>query len=346
MLTTLLEVSEYRFAAFPIGDMFNLDCWLATIPPPPLDVYGIRIDGVEPTAALEELILSMQRLKLNLTCNNCTSPGVQKLADLWSTPEASADVTKAANDLMNYLVSILGGKFLQSRIDRRLNDAAKRCPHSPDYEKNYSSRKYIPFEFSSHESKMQFVIMLMIVAACLIAIIGVLVLAIRFIVRRRHGRWLKTLPKAHVVALKRRQEKEEAKEAELNAMTQSMFTSCDIPLFVRWSVPLIILGNIAFFLSGHLSLGAEVKIRASIAGQLLEFDQFYQFSMAQSTIQIWQAGGKELASLILIFSGIWPYTKQLITLALWFLPTKRCSISRRGSILLALDGLAKWSILG
>jgi uncharacterized paraquat-inducible protein A len=67
--------------------------------------------------------------------------------------------------------------------------------------------------------------------------------------------------------------------------------------------------------------------------------------MARSTVDIWNAGGRELAVMILIFSGIWPYTKQLMTLALWFLPPTSLSISRRGSILLWLDWLAKWSMI-
>jgi hypothetical protein len=58
-----------------------------------------------------------------------------------------------------------------------------------------------------------------------------------------------------------------------------------------------------------------------------------------------QAGGKELAILILIFSGIWPYTKQLITLVVWFLPPSMLSISKRGNILLWVDWLAKWSMI-
>jgi hypothetical protein len=98
-------------------------------------------------------------------------------------------------------------------------------------------------------------------------------------------------------------------------------------------------------LSGHLSLGATVNIEARIAGQTIRVEEFFEFSMAKSTIDIWNAGGKELAILILIFSGIWPYTKQLMTLGLWFAPPSWISISKRGSILLWLDWLAKWSMI-
>merc|ERR1712166_1546801 len=128
--------------------------------------------------------------------------------------------------------------------------------------------------------------------------------------------------------------------------TRSMFQSDkDIPFLIRYGMPVIILGNIGLFLSGHLSLGATVNIEAQIAGETISVDKFFEFSMAKSTIDIWMAGGKELAILILVFSGIWPYTKQLMTLALWFTPTSWVPISRRGSILIWLDRLAKWSMI-
>lgn len=193
---------------------------------------------------------------------------------------------------------------------------------------------------------MSLAITLMIAIGSLLAVITLVVFTLWCFVRRRHAKWLRTLPREQLLLLKQFQMKAEEKESDLNNLTKSMFTSGeDINLFVRLFIPVVILGNIAFFLSGHLSLGAEVHIVASFAGQTLKVTQFYAFSMAQSTVEIWEAGGKTLAALILIFSGIWPYTKQLITLALWFLPPSRCSISRRGSILLWLDTLAKWSIV-
>lgn len=67
--------------------------------------------------------------------------------------------------------------------------------------------------------------------------------------------------------------------------------------------------------------------------------------MGRSTVEIWNAGGKVLAILILLFSGIWPYTKQAITLVLWFASPRTVSVEKRGAILLWLDTLAKWSIV-
>jgi uncharacterized paraquat-inducible protein A len=57
------------------------------------------------------------------------------------------------------------------------------------------------------------------------------------------------------------------------------------------------------------------------------------------------AGGKSLAIMMFIASFAWPYTKSVVSLVLWFLPTGKCSVSTRGSIFLWLDALAKWSVV-
>ena len=122
-----------------------------------------------------------------------------------------------------------------------------------------------------------------------------------------------------------------------------MFRSKCIPLWVRLLVPLVLVGNVGLFLSGHLSVGGTVRIDILLAGQRVVIDNFFEFSIAKSTVDLWNAGGRELAILILIFSGIWPYSKQIITLVLWFSPPSRVSVSTRGSTFLWLDTLAKWS---
>jgi uncharacterized paraquat-inducible protein A len=57
------------------------------------------------------------------------------------------------------------------------------------------------------------------------------------------------------------------------------------------------------------------------------------------------AGGRGLAMIIFLLSFVWPYSKQLIVFGLWFAPPSTVSVSKRGSILLWLDILGKWSIV-
>lgn len=341
ILTALLKVREYEFATFPLGDILNLDCWLAKMPASPLDKHGFREAGSEPSATLSELAASLQGLSLKTNCYSCTSEG---LTD-WNT-EGSQDIQGATDRVVNYVTSVLGGKFLQVQIDRALNDAARRCPHSPEYDPNFSTPEYAAFESEHDESATSFLIMLLIVTVAAMVALAVIAFAIRYFVRVRHRRLLKSLPNHQLYLLQKEQERDDKRERELNSASRSLFqSSATIPAFVRYLVPVIILVNIGFFLSGHLSLGATVNIEVQLAGQSFRIEEFFSFSMAKSTIDIWNAGGKALAALIFIFSGLWPYAKQIITLVLWFLPPARCPMEKRGSILLWLDTLAKWSMV-
>ena len=45
-LTAMLKVATTSFFEFPVRDLFNLDCWLATMPAPELNAQGIRLSGV------------------------------------------------------------------------------------------------------------------------------------------------------------------------------------------------------------------------------------------------------------------------------------------------------------
>jgi hypothetical protein len=341
----MMKVAESRFYGFPLRDILDVNCWLAMIPAPGLDQYGIRIDDVEATASLEELAASVAGLNLNVSCIECSSPRLPELTELLSKAEAQEDITVAVNGLLEYVTELVGGNFLQVQMDRFLNDAARKCPHSPTYEPDAKAVVFEAFQTPNNEPSMSFLIKLMALAIVAILAVAAMIFVIRWIVRRRHKKWLGTLPPHQVRRLAREQHREEKDESELNAATQSMFTSPAVPKFVRWGMPLVIIGNIVFFLSGHLSLGATVNIEAELAGEKFRVDKFFEFSMARSTVDIWNAGGRELAVIIVIFSGIWPYTKQLMSLVVWFMPPSRLSVSRRESILLWLDRLGKWSMI-
>jgi hypothetical protein len=58
-----------------------------------------------------------------------------------------------------------------------------------------------------------------------------------------------------------------------------------------------------------------------------------------------QNGGAEMVILIWIFTGIWPYTKLLMSLVVWIAPPTCIGVKRRGVILLWIDALAKLSVV-
>jgi predicted transcriptional regulator len=361
-LTALLEVMESRLYGFPLKDIMNLQCWLATLRVPTLnDRTGIRLPTESPTAGIADLKASLARMNLDVTClgngsevsngSDCGSPGMKEWVDIMATPEAQAGATESMNSVLAYVASLLsgGGAILQTPIDRILNEAPIQCPHNPDYNPeallpvSYESIEALP----EHEYSYEYLILWGSIALALIVAFVVLAAGVRCSVRRKHRRWLASTAISNEERrhLAQQQREEDDIEEGLNAATGSMFRSPEIPLLVRWGMPLVVLGNIALFLSGHLNLGANVYIEANLAGETIRVEDFFDFAIARSTIDIWKAGGKSLAILILVFSGIWPYTKQFLTLVLWFLPTSWMSISTRGTYLIWIDRLAKWSMI-
>jgi uncharacterized paraquat-inducible protein A len=345
LLAAMLKIAETRFYGFPLRDALDYNCWMATVPAPTLDARGIRVEGEDPTVSMTELAASISRVNLNMNCVDCSSPRMSELTELLSSSEAQDEATELSNQLLDYVAELMGGNFLQVQVDRMLNDAVRNCPHMPEYEFEANEVVYEPFEVPETEYSTTYLALLGGVTIGLILVVSFVGLCVRCFVRRRHRKWLNTLPPQQVRRLALQQDKEEERESEMCNRTTSMFTSPDISRLVRWSMPVVLIGNIALFLSGHLSLGATVNIQAQLAGQTFKAENFFEFSMAKSTVDIWNAGGRELAILILIFSGVWPYTKTLMTLALWFTPPTKVSVSKRGSILLWLDWLAKWSMI-
>jgi hypothetical protein len=340
IISTLTKIAETKLFSFPLRDVFDLNCWLATIPEPVSDPQGVRMDSFASAASPSYLEAHIGELTITADCRNCTSPIMNELTDLFSSPEARNETTDVANALLDYVTPLMGGNFLQFQIDRVLNEAVRKCPHSPSYEPNATLFIYEAFEPSKTSSSKGYLIFLAVFILTMI-----IILLTVYVVRRRHRKWIFNLSPHQIKNLSYHQKSKHYFEDKLNIATRSMFLSPDVPHVIRFTIPIVILCNVFFFLSGHLSVGASVNIEAEVAGEKYTIEEFFEFSMARSTIDIWKAGGQEIAILIFGFSGIWPYTKLMITLCLWFTSPSNVSISRRGSILLWLEWLTKWSMI-
>lgn len=344
VLTALLKVSEMAFVRFPLRDMLNVNCWLALIPPPSLDDHGFRQHGSEPTAAVTAMDITAAKMGLNLDCRNCSSPALYELSELLELPASKEEMTSLVNQLLDSLAGKLGGAFLQDQINRILVDAPRHCGHTDVYDPEATPTAYKNFDPQTQVASATYVPMLIVISLPFV-LSAILAFLVRQLVLRRNKKWLKVLPSEQVFLIQQKQEKQDREEAAINAISSSMYCSKEIPFALRQLVPIIILANIGFFLSGHLNKGGRILVEFVVAGEKFIIDDFFTFSIGQSTVDMWHAGGKELALLILLFSGVWPYTKQLVTLALWFLPPAVVSCPRRESFLLWLDILAKWSMI-
>ena len=345
-MTTLLSISEQPFLNFPMEDLSNIHCWLSLIPAPLLDAKGIRLQEEEQTAGFEDIVAVASSILLEIECVSCTSPAFEELAEIMSSPEALSDITSNINYLVEFLTNTLGEDILQTILDRVLQTAPQHCPHNSAFNPdvvipNYEKFDPPPKAFGS----IGFIIVVGCVLGGLIMLILFALASIKWIGRKRHRKWVDTLTHAELQSLEQGRRTEMQRLLKLNNNTPSMIRSTAIPLVVRLLIPFVIFTNIGFFMSGHLSLGASVDMYIDVGGQAFVVEKIFIFSMAESIMDMWEAGAKELAILVTLFSGVWPYTKQLITLFLWISPPSWVAVSRRGSILEWLDTLGKWSFI-
>jgi hypothetical protein len=271
-----------------LSDIFNLQCWLATIPSPQLNDVGLSIDENNVTLAVADFVASVSDLVINISCIECTGPRIPELSELFSGLKDSKDVTNFANGLFNFGKDLISGNFLRIAADRAVNDAKYLCPHNELYDANYVRKDYAALSASEENSTIPFLLGLIIVIASLLSIVAAIILITKLIVRRRHGQWVASLPKSHVRVLQRQQALQKATNQSLDSSTVSMFRSDSIPYWIRLFVPIVILGNIGLFLSGHLSLAANVSVLASLGGQTFRDENLFEFSVAKSTIELWR----------------------------------------------------------
>lgn len=329
----------------PLEDITNLKCWLSLLPSPPLDARGINDERQVSPLLISRLATAVKEVVMNISCIDCSGPQMSTFPFLLQRPDAIDDMTRVANDVMGLVEKLVEGDYLRVVLDRLVNDAAKQCRSSSQYDAKWVAPVYQPFSRVRQPHDITFLVSVVIAAVSFVAGLALFSIILKQIVMRRHRQWLDSLSSQRAGDVFSMQQKKQERDTRINVAARSLFLSPSIPILVRFGVPLIVLGNIAFFLSGHLNLGGSITIVLSLAGESYVADNFFEFSIASAAVEVWGAGGKEIAILVLIFSGIWPYAKQLITLTVWFLPPSVLSVSRRGSILLWLDFLAKWSFM-
>jgi hypothetical protein len=186
LLTALLKIAEPRFYGFPLRDVLNYYCWMATLPAPALDARGIQLEGVDSSLLITELATSIARVNLNVTCVECSSPRMFELTELLSSSAAQKEATEVFNHILGYVAELLGGTYLQVQIDRMLNDAARKCPHRPEYDFDASEVVYEPFEVPQNEYSTTYLALLGGVTLGLTLVVVFVTFCVRCFVRRRH----------------------------------------------------------------------------------------------------------------------------------------------------------------
>lgn len=254
LLELLAQMEEHSFLTFPLGDITNRQCWLATIVTPALDQFGVRTG--DPTLGIQNLVMTAEKARLDMTCITCSSPLLQEMDAYFESEEGMADTSSTINVLLEFGSNMLMGDFVQNYLDKMLNKAARQCPHSDEYNPNFSESQYEDLTMpEAEEAALGFLIAIIVVVVCIIQVSALVFLATKFITRRRHNRWMKQLNDAQIAQLVKEELYESERQHDINSRLKALVVSADVPLVLKISIPIIICGNIALFLSGHLSLG-------------------------------------------------------------------------------------------
>eukprot|EP00727_Mastigamoeba_balamuthi_P005558 m51a1_g1621 putative 7-dehydrocholesterol reductase (1557) ;mRNA; r:231026-240684 len=114
----------------------------------------------------------------------------------------------------------------------------------------------------------------------------------------------------------------------------------------RYLMPLLLLANIALFVSSNRGVGASVypvvKLGTAYSKHM---DSMFDFGLVNTIRDMWTAGVYPISLLVAVFSGLWPYIKLVAMLVCWCIPPALLTVRRRELILMALDALGKWSMV-
>ena len=118
-----------------------------------------------------------------------------------------------------------------------------------------------------------------------------------------------------------------------------------VPGWAKVLVPLMMWTMVTLFAFSNSTLGARVKLTADVGGVPLVNYKLFDFSLANTVREMFQAEVYGLATLVLVWSGIWPYLKAVLMLATWYVPPTWLRPDHRRNLLLSLDVLGKWALI-
>lgn len=108
-------LNETSLNAFPLGQLFEWQCWLSILENPDLENLGIRFGSVSFEADCESPY-------------SCSSPGLKKLAENLKSPRAAAHLGELATRFMSLLL-----ERLRPRLDASLESATLSLSLSPSF---------------------------------------------------------------------------------------------------------------------------------------------------------------------------------------------------------------------
>ena len=143
---------------------------------------------------------------------------------------------------------------------------------------------------------------------------------------------------------------EQDDDAPENALRScpSHFRNPEIAAWLRWCLPLAIVGTLGLLLASDIGSGVQG------VSQLISTDPtlfpsvtrlLLHASVFTSVARLWDTGSYALAVFICVTSISWPYVKLLLSLYSWIVPFDVTKRRRRERLIEWLDMLGKWSFV-
>jgi hypothetical protein len=142
------KVDTSAFMKFPLGDVLNYKCWLASLPAVTLDENGFAADPTEPRGlSLSDLKASIASFAVDVSCISCTSPGADLLPELLQILRTQGVIDTVGARLPSLIDSLSTSETTETLLDRWIAEAPKSCPSSSEYDENAVVAKYATLGF-------------------------------------------------------------------------------------------------------------------------------------------------------------------------------------------------------
>lgn len=373
LIDILLNVREDPFLLYRLGDIKDGHCLASLLETDGIDEEGRSEAGVPPFD-LSAFDMQLKGVKMDVQCHRCRDGMTETLVEVVSGVVRSifsdglylhmgynqlAEKDEQRNVVSELLNTIeRRSRLFEDFLDKLIADSPKNCKRSPEYDPESKSPvagllqsfgfkpRAVSPRSEAKGSGSSWVLI------TLIDLIGILICAwilarayLKYKVRRRHREWLSSLPPSRVIAIYERQEKAKNHDLMMNRCCPTIFHCEQTPRYRKLFAIIALMITIVLFLNGISNTAAVITTDLYINNSLA-----YSFSVDYSLMTIveltWESDGYLMAIATAFAVGIWPMVRQFMTLFLLFIPSNYLDIKRRGRILLLLDHLGKWSMLG
>eukprot|EP01062_Namystynia_karyoxenos_P037343 TRINITY_DN2718_c1_g1_i1.p1 TRINITY_DN2718_c1_g1~~TRINITY_DN2718_c1_g1_i1.p1 ORF type:complete len:1526 (+),score=574.62 TRINITY_DN2718_c1_g1_i1:565-4578(+) len=365
VVQVLAQVDENAVRSLRLSQLPSLDCWLATLQ----------------RGGFTELTLSFGSLRLDANCTVCSSPGLAALHRKAQSREGVAALTAVINSASQALAKVLLGVQSEEEFQQRIERAARLCqgvsapaaagapPASAGNGRLWAGAALgalllclgcCGWWCRARRSKLEELEESSLLSGSFgsdaqqvcdptgsglggTAAPGEAVELETCQGSQVSGSFsnerLIATPRPSVVPRRRKRDPDEGCDGP------ALLFHPSLPTWARFGTLAVLLGTIAMFISGHVTIGASVDLSITFAGESLPLREFAKFSLGRSIKDMWHAGAIPLAVLVGSFSGLWPYIKVLLLIYAWVMPERRLGPRARERLLERLDKLGKWSLI-